>query len=31
MVFALWGRDELAVDSGVTDNGGWGGITLATP
>jgi uncharacterized glyoxalase superfamily protein PhnB len=28
-VFALWGRDELAVDSGVTDNGGWGGITLA--
>ena len=29
MVFALWGRDELAVDSGVTDNGGWGGITLA--
>ena len=29
LVFALWGRDELAVDSGVTDNGGWGGITLA--
>ncbi len=29
MVFALWGRDELAVDSGVTDDGGWGGITLA--
>src|SRR5262245_2544766 len=29
MVFALWGRDELAGDSAVTDNGGWGGITLA--
>lgn len=29
MVVALWGRDELAEDSAVTDNGGWGGITLA--
>jgi predicted lactoylglutathione lyase len=29
MVVALWGRDELAVDSMVTDSGGWGGITLA--
>ena len=29
MVVALWGRDQLAEDSGVTDNGGWGGITLA--
>jgi predicted lactoylglutathione lyase len=29
MIFALWGRDELAKDSGVTDNGGWGGVTLA--
>jgi catechol 2,3-dioxygenase-like lactoylglutathione lyase family enzyme len=29
MVFALWGRDKLAEDSGVEDSGGWGGITLA--
>jgi catechol 2,3-dioxygenase-like lactoylglutathione lyase family enzyme len=29
MVLALWGRDELAADSGVPDSGGWGGITLA--
>jgi uncharacterized protein len=29
MIVALWGRDQLAVDSGVEDNGGWGGITLA--
>ncbi len=29
MVVALWGRDQLAEDSGVTDGGGWGGITLA--
>jgi catechol 2,3-dioxygenase-like lactoylglutathione lyase family enzyme len=29
MVLALWGRVELAADSGVTDAGGWGGITLA--
>jgi uncharacterized protein len=29
MVMALWGRDELAEDSGVEDAGGWGGITLA--
>src|SRR4051794_23493195 len=29
MVVALWGRDQLAEDSGVTDLGGWGGITLA--
>src|SRR4051794_11090071 len=29
MVVALWGRDKLAEDSGVEDNGGWGGITLA--
>lgn len=26
---ALWGRAELAADSGVADPGGWGGITLA--
>jgi uncharacterized protein len=29
MVFALWGRAQLAEDSGVEDRGGWGGITLA--
>ena len=29
MVVALWGREELAVDSGVEDAGGWGGVTLA--
>ena len=29
MAIALWGRGELAADSGVDDNGGWGGITLA--
>lgn len=29
MVLGLWGRDQLAEDSVVTDNGGWGGITLA--
>ena len=30
MVLALWGRSQLAEDSGVTEGqGGWGGITLA--
>jgi catechol 2,3-dioxygenase-like lactoylglutathione lyase family enzyme len=29
MIVALWGRDELAEDSGVEDSGGWGGITPA--
>lgn len=29
MVVALWGRGELAEDSVVTDDGGWGGVTLA--
>jgi uncharacterized protein len=29
MIVALWGRAELASDSGVEDPGGWGGITLA--
>lgn len=29
MVLALWSRELLAEDSGVTDAGGWGGITLA--
>jgi catechol 2,3-dioxygenase-like lactoylglutathione lyase family enzyme len=28
-ILALWGRDELAADSGTVDNGGWGGVTLA--
>jgi uncharacterized protein len=29
MIVALWSREKLAADSGVTDGGGWGGITLA--
>ena len=29
MVVALWDRARLAEDSGVDDNGGWGGVTLA--
>jgi uncharacterized protein len=29
LVVALWRRDKLAADSGVTDAGGWGGVTLA--
>jgi predicted lactoylglutathione lyase len=29
MIVALWGREQLAEDSGVEDAGGWGGITLA--
>jgi predicted lactoylglutathione lyase len=29
LVVALWRRDKLAADSGVTDTGGWGGVTLA--
>ena len=29
MIVALWSREELAADSGVTDGGGWGGVTLA--
>lgn len=29
MIVGLWGRDDLATDSGVTDAGGWGGVTLA--
>jgi len=28
-VLTLWGREKLAEDSGVSDGGGWGGITLA--
>ena len=29
MIVALWDRDNLAEDTVVQDNGGWGGITLA--
>jgi catechol 2,3-dioxygenase-like lactoylglutathione lyase family enzyme len=29
MIVGLWGRDQLAEDSGVADAGGWGGVTLA--
>jgi uncharacterized protein len=29
MVFALWGREQLAEDSAVSVGSGWGGITLA--
>ena len=29
MIVALWGRDQLAEDSGMDDSGGWGGVTLA--
>jgi predicted lactoylglutathione lyase len=29
MIVALWSRDQLAEDSVVEDNGGWGGVTLA--
>ncbi len=29
MIVALWDRQKLARDSGVSDGGGWGGVTLA--
>ncbi|HEV8461261.1 MAG TPA: VOC family protein [Gaiellaceae bacterium] len=29
LIVALWSRASLAEDSGVEDNGGWGGVTLA--
>jgi predicted lactoylglutathione lyase len=29
MVLALWDRSRLAADSGVSDGGGWGGVTVA--
>ena len=29
MIVALWDRGKLEHDSGVVDNGGWGGVTLA--
>jgi uncharacterized protein len=29
LIVGLWDRAKLAEDSGVTDPGGWGGVTLA--
>ena len=29
MIVSLWGRGQLAEDTGVPDSGGWGGIALA--
>jgi hypothetical protein len=29
MIVGLWDRAKLAEDSGVSDAGGWGGVTLA--
>ena len=29
LIVSLWSREQLAEDSGVRDEGGWGGITLA--
>jgi len=29
MVVGLWGRDQLADDSGHSDSGGWGRVALA--
>lgn len=29
LILALWGRDKLARDGGMTDGGSWGGVTLA--
>jgi uncharacterized protein len=29
LIVTLWDRAKLAADSGVSDAGGWGGITLA--
>jgi catechol 2,3-dioxygenase-like lactoylglutathione lyase family enzyme len=29
LVLTLWLRTKLATDSGVEDDGGWGGVTLA--
>jgi catechol 2,3-dioxygenase-like lactoylglutathione lyase family enzyme len=29
LVFSLWGRKQLADESGAEDGGGWGGVTLA--
>jgi len=29
VIVGLWSRERLAEDGGMTDGGGWGGITLA--
>ncbi len=29
IVVGLWGREQLAEDSAVADNDGWGGVTIA--
>lgn len=29
IVVGIWGREDLAKDSGVADTRGWGGVTLA--
>ena len=29
LVVSLWSREKLAEDGGVTDPGGWGGVSLA--
>ncbi len=29
MILGLWSREKLAADSTVSDEGGWGGVTLA--
>src|SRR5688572_10714758 len=29
MIVALWGREQLAEDSGVENSGRWGGVTFA--
>jgi uncharacterized protein len=29
IVFALWGRDNVAEDAGLEDDGGWGAVALA--
>lgn len=29
MVVALWGREHVARDAGIADQGGWGAVTLA--
>lgn len=29
LIVALWGRAQLADDSGMRDDGGWGGVTFA--
>src|SRR5262245_44615529 len=28
-ILSLWSRELLAEDSGMSDGGGWGGVTLA--